>query len=124
MMIVPQTARRRTETPNAIMTTLVSPTLGGARLSVWTVTMEPGQAGPEHLFEVEQIWTIQRGSVLVELGGSTFRLGVGDTAIVPAKQLRRFRSADESGFTALVVAPVGRVLMPDGADRGVPDWIA
>lgn len=124
MMIVPQSAQRRTETPNAVMTTLVSPTLGGAPLSVWTVEMKPGQAGPEHLFEAEQIWTIQRGAALVDLGERTFRLTVGDTAIVPAGRLRRFHGTADSGFLALVVARAGRVLMPDGADRGVPAWIA
>lgn len=86
--------------------------------------MKPGQAGPEHLFEVEQIWTIQRGAALVDLGERTFRLTVGDTAIVPAGRLRRFHGAADSGFLALVVARAGRVLMPDGADRGVPAWIA
>lgn len=124
MKIVPNSARRRTQTPNAVMTTLVSPTLGGARLSVWTVAMEPGQAGPQHLFEVEQVWTIQRGAAVVECGGRVVRLNVGDTAVVPAGQLRRFHADDDSGFLALVVAPAGRVLMPDGADRGIPDWIA
>ena len=43
---------RRTETPNAVMTTLASPTLGGARQALWRVDMTGGQAGPLHAFDV------------------------------------------------------------------------
>ena len=37
-------AMRRTETPNAVMTTLASPTQGPTgRISLWKIAMRPGQ---------------------------------------------------------------------------------
>ena len=39
------------ETPNAVMRTLASPSLGAADLAVWTVEMRAGQAGPLHRAE-------------------------------------------------------------------------
>ena len=47
---------RRTETPNALMTTLASPSQGPtAGLSMWLVEMRAGQQGPAHVFDTEQI---------------------------------------------------------------------
>ena len=48
---------RRTETPNALMTTLASPSQGPtAGLSMWRVEMRAGQQGPPHAFDTEQVW--------------------------------------------------------------------
>lgn len=86
--------------------------------------MEQGQSGPEHLFEVDQIWMIQQGSASVHLGGQVYPLGPGDTALLPANHPRRIHADGAGGFKALVVAAPGRVLMADGADRGIPEWIS
>ena len=48
---------RRTETPNALMTTLASPSQGPtAGLSMWRVEMRAGQQGPPHVFDTEHVW--------------------------------------------------------------------
>ena len=53
---------RRTQTPNATMTTLASPTLGATEgLSLWKVEMAAGASGPRHVFDSEQLWTVQAG---------------------------------------------------------------
>ena len=46
MTLIPASKARRTETPNAVMTTLASPTLGAAGRSLWRVDMRsrPGRA--------------------------------------------------------------------------------
>ena len=76
---------RRTETPNAVMTTLASPTLGGARQALWRVDMTGGQAGPLHAFDVEQVWTVLGGGASVQLDDAAITIGAGDTIVLPGR---------------------------------------
>jgi quercetin dioxygenase-like cupin family protein len=116
---------RRTETPNAVMTTLASPTLGGAERSLWRVDMAPGQAGPAHRFDAEQIWTALSGAATVELDDAAHVLGPGDTIVIPAHLARRILADPAAGFSAIVTAaPQARAALADGTDRGVPAWIS
>jgi hypothetical protein len=53
---------RRTETENAVMTTLASPTQGDASvLSMWQLDMRQGQRDSDHTVDSEQIWHVIRG---------------------------------------------------------------
>jgi quercetin dioxygenase-like cupin family protein len=106
------------------MTTLASPTLGGADRPIWRVDMQPGRSGPEHRFDVEQVWTVLTGGATIELDGQPIVLGVGDTVIMPPAVSRRVIADAEHGLAAIVTAPAGaRASMTDGTDRGVPAWI-
>jgi quercetin dioxygenase-like cupin family protein len=123
--VVRRTENRRTETPAAVMTTLASPTLGGAPHALWRVDMRPGQAGPAHAFDVEQVWTVLGGGATVELEDGRTVLAAGDTVVLPAHAERRVVADRDAGLTAMVTAPEGaRASLPDGTDRGVPAWIA
>ena len=124
MPVIPAAAARRTETPNAVMTTLASPTQGGAAHALWRVDMAPGQAGPAHAFDVEQVWTVLGGGATLALRGAEHALAAGDTVVIPAAAERQV-SAGPAGFAAIVTAtPGARATLPDGTDRGVPPWIA
>jgi quercetin dioxygenase-like cupin family protein len=124
MPVIHAADARRNETPNAVMTTLASPTQGGAAHSLWRVDMRPGQAGPAHAFDVEQVWTALGGGATLALDDAEHRLEPGDTAIIPAGAERRV-TAGAAGFAAIVAAaPGARAALPDGTDRGVPAWIA
>ena len=107
MPVIRNAESRRTETPNAVMTTLASPTQGGAGQAVWRVDMRPGQSGPLHAIDTEQVWTVRR---------------------VSADPL--------AGFAAIAVAPAGTraytldgtkvapgYAVPDG-DKLAPAWVA
>jgi quercetin dioxygenase-like cupin family protein len=125
MPLIPSSAARRTETPNAVMTTLASPTQGDAGHSLWRVEMRAGQQGPLHAFDVEQVWTAVAGAAAVEVDGQELAVAPGDTLVLPAGALRRISADADAGFAAIVAgASTGRALMEDGTDRGVPDWIA
>jgi quercetin dioxygenase-like cupin family protein len=121
--VVRRAEQRTVETPNAVMTTLASPSLGGASQSLWQVRMGQGQAGPWHRMDREQLWTVVEGGVTVEFDGAAYELRPGDTVVLPAGELRRIVAG--SGASVLVTCPAGaRASMPDGTDRGVPAWIA
>ena len=136
MPVIRRAETRRTETPNAVMTTLASPAQGGAGQAVWRVDMRPGQAGPLHAIDTEQVWTVLEGGAAVELDGQVLTVGPGDTLILPADAPRRVSADPAAGFAAIAVAPAGtraytldgtRVApgcaVPDG-DKLVPAWVA
>ncbi|MFI8080529.1 cupin domain-containing protein [Kitasatospora sp. NPDC086009] len=125
MSVIRRTEARRTETPNAAMTTLASPTQGGSAVAMWRVEMAAGGQGPLHVFDVEQVWTVLTGALSVELGEDAFALAAGDTAVLPAGVARRI-SAGEA-VTALVAAPGGARVSVAGRPEEepfVPGWIA
>lgn len=114
MTVIRHAESRRTETPNAVMTTLASPTQGGAGHAVWRVDMAPGQSGPVHAWDTEQVWTVLDGSATVELGGEVVAVAPGDTLILPADAPRRISADPAVSFAAIVVAPAGsRAYTPD-----------
>ena len=72
---------RRTETPNAVMTTLASPTQGPTdQLSIWRVEMRAGQRGPRHVFDSEQVWHVLAGELDVTIGGQKHRKLVAESS--------------------------------------------
>ena len=112
---------RRVETPNATMTTLASPRVGGAAHALWRVDMAPGQAGPLHRSDVEQVLTVTAGRLRLRVDGHEEELTTGDTAVVPAGALRRVEAPE--GLQVLVSAvPTANAVLPDGTDRGVLPW--
>jgi quercetin dioxygenase-like cupin family protein len=117
--------RRRTETPNATMTTFASPTLGSTGgLSLWEVEMEDGAAGPLHIFDREQLWTVVAGEVTIAVDGAPAELGAGDTIVIPAGVERQVRAG--SAARLIVCGPGDAVAAVPGEDasRGTPPWIA
>lgn len=125
MTVVRSAEARRSETPNGVMTTFASPTQGGAARALWRVDARPGAEGPVHDFDREQVWCWVAGAATVELGGETYGVAAGDTVVMPARTVRRVLADPATGYTAVVTAPAGaRAMSADGADYGVPPWIA
>ncbi|GII79394.1 hypothetical protein Sru01_43760 [Sphaerisporangium rufum] len=122
MPVIRHAESRRTETPNAVMTTFASPTQGGSGLSVWRVDMPAGRSGPPHAFDTEQVWTILAGQATVELGGEELAVGPGDTVVMPAGVYRRITSGNGADLAAVVAAPAGGHAYPaDPALKVSPD---
>lgn len=124
MSVVTAAENRRTETPNAVMTTLASPTQGQtAGLSLWRVSMSRDAEGPHHVFDTEQVWTVLSGTASVLVGEATHQLAAGDTVVLPAGVARRVTAVE--GFEALVAGHGGAVAQVVGEPdpRGTPAWI-
>ena len=115
---------RRTQTPNALMTTLASPSQGPtAGLSMWLVEMRAGQQGPAHVFDTEQIWHLIEGEVEVTVNGRKLVLGSGDTVVLPAGAERQVSARAD---VQLVVCGRGDAIVRvpgEAAPRGTPPWI-
>ena len=123
--IVRADERRRTQTPNATMTTHASPTLGATTgLSMWQVEMRAGARGPEHVFDTEQAWTITQGQLTIELDGEQATLNPGDTIILPGGVTRQI-SADSDALALVCGHGTGIARVPgEPTPRGTPPWIA
>jgi quercetin dioxygenase-like cupin family protein len=125
LVTIPAASTRRTETPNALMTTLASPTLGASSdLSLWQVEMEAGARGPAHSFDSEQLWTVLEGAIRARVGGEEGDLVAGDTLVLPAGAMRQIVAR---AATRLLVCGHGdAIVRVDGEDRprGTPEWIA
>jgi quercetin dioxygenase-like cupin family protein len=110
------------ETPNAVMTTFAAPSLGSAQLAAWEVRMRPGQRGPQHTSDHEQVWVVLDGAAAIELDGEPLVARAGDTVILPAGATRTIAAPD--GLHALVATTGGaRVSTVDGGERPLP-WAA
>lgn len=121
------TDARTTETPNAVMTTLASPTQGGlSDHSLWRVEMREGQAGPLHSFDVDQAWHLLEGSATISLDEDRIELSAGDTVVLPAHSPRQIST--EVGATFMVTGRAAGLATPltaDGPGEAVtPPWIA
>ena len=123
MQIVRAASQRETKTPNATMTTLASPTLGGAESSLWLVEMPAGIRGPGHSFAGEVVWSITAGSATVRVGEVDHPLEAGDTVILPAGEMRQF-TAGATGFSGVATVRSGEVTRDTGESAGVPPWVA
>src|SRR4030081_2610246 len=94
-------AMRRTETPNAVMTTLASPTQGPTgQISLWKIAMRPGQRGPLHVFDSEQVWHVLAGEAGFQVGGEAHRGRAGDAVVLPAGAVRVVASVTATEFIA------------------------
>jgi quercetin dioxygenase-like cupin family protein len=115
---------RRTETPNAVMTTLASPSQGPSQgLSLWQVDMRAGQQGPAHVFDSEQVWHVLDGTAGFTVDGQTMTLQPGDSLVVPAGATRQVSAG--TALRILVCGHGNAVASVPGepAPRGIPAWI-
>jgi quercetin dioxygenase-like cupin family protein len=121
MPVVRSTESRRTETPNGVMTTLASPSQGDSQLAVWRVDMVPGAAGPQHVFDTDQVWAVVGGKARIDLAGDTVAVAAGDTVIMPADAQRKITAHPDAGFTAIVCAPARTRIYRSGPDAAKPE---
>jgi quercetin dioxygenase-like cupin family protein len=115
---------RVTETPNAVMTTYASPTLGSEELSVWRVEMKATARGPVHVVDSEQVWTGLSGHATITVDGAEVELKEGVAVVLPKGVERQVNATGD--FTALVSGyGHAKVSVPgEETDRGTPPWMS
>ncbi|MGN2639651.1 cupin domain-containing protein [Nocardia takedensis] len=124
MTVIRHAETRRIETGSAVMTTLASPTQGGAGLALWRVEVAAAAAGPVHTIDADQILTVLAGTAIIDLDGTEHTVAEGDTIVLHADRTRRVTGGG-AGFTALVAAPAGALARTtEGARPILPPWIA
>jgi len=108
------------------MTTLASPSLGGAATSIWRVEVGPDNPpGPEHVIDTEQVWTILSGGATVMVADQRTRLRAGDTIVIPGAEVRQVTGDPGEGFAAIVTSAAGAgARLPGATEFATPPWIA
>ena len=115
---------RRTETPNALMTTLASPSQGPtAELSMWLVEMRAGQQGPRHVFNTEQIWHLFQGEAEVTADTERLVLVPGDTVVLRAGTERQVSARTDVRLVVCGRSDAVARVSGEAAPRGTPPWI-
>lgn len=114
---------RITETPNAIMTTLASPTMSESDSSLWIVEMNSGAAGPIHSMSSGQVWHLLSGSVTCEIDGESITLATGDTLRISGGVNRQFRAQSDARLL-VSGASDAEASTDNGMTSVVPGWIS
>jgi quercetin dioxygenase-like cupin family protein len=110
-------------TPNAVMTSLATPSRGSTEVSAWTVRMAPGTGGPRHAMDREQIWLPLSGTITVTAGETEHQVAPGQAAILPAGEVRQIRTSGDGPAEVLVcmAGGAGLATLPEtGESRRVP----
>jgi len=107
------------ETPNAVMRTYASPSVGGAELAVWRTEMAPGASGPLHASDTEQVVIVLDGRLRLAVNGEDRVLGAGDAALLPAGAQRQLANPHREPLVTLTAAQPGAVATV-GAGAPVP----
>ncbi|WKX74347.1 VOC family protein [Streptomyces sp. XD-27] len=121
MLVITPTAENVTESPNARMTGLAAPSRGSAELSTWTVAMEAGQTGPEHVISREQVWTVTAGVLDVTCAGRTEKISAGQTFVLPPDVLRQVH-APQAAEAHVVMRADGVASVPGTEGTRVLPW--
>jgi quercetin dioxygenase-like cupin family protein len=113
---------RRTESQNAVMITLASPTQGDAGvLSMWQLEMRQGQLDSDHTVDSEQIWHVTGGQLAIAVERVSVRLAAGDTLVVPETVVRRVTALTDA--TAIVCGFGDAIVSRLGEAGSTPPWI-
>jgi quercetin dioxygenase-like cupin family protein len=116
-----------TTTPNAVMTSLATPTRGTTEVSAWTVRITPGSRGPVHAIDHEQLWLPLTGTITITAQDTTWRVAPGQAAVLPAGEVRQIGVDDGEPSAEVLVcmtAALAHATLPEtGEVRPVP-WTA
>lgn len=116
---------RRTDTPNAMMTTIASPSQGPTeQLSMWTVHMRAGQQGPRHVFSSEQVWYVLVGEIEVAVDDASIRLGPGDAIVLAATKERQIAALVDVDIIVCGRGDAVASVPGETESRGTPAWVS
>jgi mannose-6-phosphate isomerase-like protein (cupin superfamily) len=85
--------------------------------------MQEGAAGPAHVFDAEQVWSVVQGSARVEVEGVVTDLGAGDTVVLPAGAVRQMTATTRLRVVACSEGTATVSVPGEEGFRGTPPWI-
>jgi quercetin dioxygenase-like cupin family protein len=103
-------------------TSLATPSLGSSRISVWVVSVPPGERPTPHQLTDEEVFVVLEGTALVSLDGVDSRATTGDAIVVPPDVSFSLANAGADPLRLVCCLPVGgQARIADGAPF-TPPW--
>ena len=101
-----------------------SPSRGAIDLSLWRLSLAPGEASPPHSLSREEVFLALGGSAVATIDGAEYPFAAGDCLVVPTG-VPFVLSAGDDGFDAVCAMAAGgqATLLPDGPTIS-PPWAA
>lgn len=97
--------------------------VGGERLSLGVVELDPGAVVAEHSHEHEQLGIVVRGSMRFRVGDETRELGPGETWTIPSNAPHEATAGPDGAVVIDVFAPVRADWAAlETADARSPRW--
>ena len=101
-----------------------SPSRGARDLSLWRLSLAPGESSPPHSLSREEVFLALAGSAVATIDGIPHAFAAGDCLVVPVGS-RFILVAGEEGLDAVCAMAAGgkATLLPDGPTIS-PPWAA
>lgn len=103
--------------------TVIDGRTGAASLALWQEEHEAGFRVPPHRHDCEEIIAVHRGTIEATVGGETFRVGPGQSILIPAWDLHGFHviRPEPVRLLALFASSRPRIFRADGTESA-PPW--
>jgi mannose-6-phosphate isomerase-like protein (cupin superfamily) len=101
-----------------------SPSRGATDLSLWRLSLAPGETSPRHSLSREEVFLALAGSAVATIDGDEHPFGGGDCLVVAAGAAFVLAAGDEGLDAVCAMAAGGKAtLLPDGPTIS-PPWAA
>ncbi len=101
-----------------------SPSRGATDLSLWRLSLAPGETSPPHSLSREEVFLALAGSAVATIDGSAHPLAAGDCLVVPVDRPFILGAGAEGLDAVCAMAAGGKAtLLPDGPTIS-PPWAA
>lgn len=103
--------------------TVIDHRSGAAALALWQEEHRPGFVVPQHLHDCEEIISVLDGEIEADIAGAIFRVGPGESILIPAWADHGFRvtSPQAVRLLALFASSNPRIYRTDGTESS-PPW--
>ena len=99
-----------------------SPSRGATDLSLWRLSLAPGEASPPHSLSREEVFLALSGSAIATIAGVEHPFAGGDCLVVPVGEPFILAAGDEGLDAVCAMAAGGQAtLLPDGPTIS-PPW--
>ena len=112
------------ELHGAAFTSLATPTLGDAPVSVWKVRLQPEVPGVSHHLTRSEVIVVLSGSASARIGDTSHQVAAGRVIVVPADVPFLLEATGSQPFEALCVLPLGGQAVTACGIPFTPPWAA
>jgi len=105
------------------ITSLAAPSRGSSEVALFRTEVPPRGGLPRHHHDHLDVFTVERGGGEFSIGDERFRVGPGDSVVVPVGAWHHL-DAGEEGATITVAMLGGTKLVREDGSQTVPPWVS